>query len=94
MASTNECYRKKGIEATCKNPNSPSVSQRSNLVQTKPRSSGLEPRKTPAENSDGGGDKDPTKKKLEKYHVVHTSSKRKRDTCNTRLEIPEFEESP
>jgi hypothetical protein len=48
LASTNECYRQKGREATNKNPNSPSVSQRSTPAKTKPRSSGLETRKTPA----------------------------------------------
>jgi hypothetical protein len=94
LASTNECYRQKGREETSKNPNSPSVSQRGTSVKTKPRSSGLEPRKTPAENSDDGGDKDPMKKNLEKYHVVYNPVKRKRETQKMRPEIPEIEESP
>jgi hypothetical protein len=34
------------------------------------------------------------KKNIEKSHVVHTSTKRKRETQKMRLEIPEIEESP
>jgi hypothetical protein len=40
------------------------------------------------------GDKYLTKKNLEKYHVVHTCSKRKKDTHKMVLEILEIEESP
>jgi hypothetical protein len=70
------------------------MSQRSIPTKTKPRSNGLETRKTPARNSNNGGDKDPTKKNLEKSHVVHTFSKRKREIQKTSLEIPEIQESP
>jgi hypothetical protein len=70
------------------------VSQKSTPVRTKPRSSGLEMRKTPVRSSDDGGDKDPTKKNLEKYHTVYTSAKRKRDTQKMGIEIPETQEIP
>jgi hypothetical protein len=94
LSSTNECYRQQGIEVTNKNPKSPIVSQRSTPTRTKPRSSGLETRKTTTRNSNDGGDKDPTKKNIEKSHVVHTSYKIKRETRKTGLEIPEIQESP
>jgi hypothetical protein len=94
LSSTNEGYRQQGREAMNKNPNSPTVSQKSTQVRTKPRSSGLEMRKTPTESSDDGGDKDPTKKNLEKSHIVYTSAKRKRETQKTRLDVPETQESP
>ena len=51
-------------------------------------------RKTLVGNSDGGDDQDPTKKNLEKSHVVHTSAKRKRVTEKMGLEILETQESP
>jgi hypothetical protein len=54
------------------------VSQRSTPARTKPRSSVLETRKTTNGNLDDGGDKDPTKKFFENYHIVHTSAKRKK----------------
>jgi hypothetical protein len=94
LAITNECYRQKSIELTNKNSNSTSVSQRSTLAKTKPRSSGLETWKTLVENSDDGGDKDPMNKNLETSHVVHTSVNRKRETRKMGLEIPKIEESP
>jgi hypothetical protein len=53
----------------------------------------LETRKTPSINSDDGGDKDPMKKNIEKFHVVHTSAKRKREIHKMGLEIPEIQES-
>jgi hypothetical protein len=46
LVSTNEGYRQQGREAMDKNPNSPTVSQKSTPIRTKPRSSGLEMRKT------------------------------------------------
>ena len=42
-------------------------------------SNGLETRKALFVNSNDGGDKDPTKKNIEISHVVHTSTKRKRE---------------
>jgi hypothetical protein len=54
----------------------------------------LETRKTTAKNSNDGGHKDPTRKNIEKSHTVYTSTKRKKDTQKTRIEIPETQESP
>jgi hypothetical protein len=51
-------------------------------------------RKTSNESSDDGGDKDPPKKNLEKYHIVYTSVKIKRNTQTTGLSIPETQEIP
>jgi hypothetical protein len=84
----------KGRDTTNKNPNSPNISQKSTLTKTKPRSSGLEQRRTSAGNSDDGGDKDRTKKTIEKYHTIHTSIKRKRETQKGGQDLPEIEESP
>jgi hypothetical protein len=52
----------------------------------------LETRKTLDENSNNGDDRDPTKKNINKSHVVHTFSKIKRNTQKNGLEIPEIEE--
>jgi hypothetical protein len=84
-----ECYRQKGKEVTNRNTNfnSPSVLQRSTPDKTKSRSSGMQTRKTLAENLDDGSVKDHTKKNLEKSHVVHTSTKIKRETQKKGLEI-------
>jgi len=60
--------------------NSQTVSQNSTLVRTKPRSSGINMRKTLTKSSDDGGDKDPLKKNIEKYHIVYTSMKIKMKT--------------
>jgi hypothetical protein len=57
LDKTNECYRQNGREATNKHPHSPSASHRITPAKTKPRSSDLETRKTPTENSNDGGDK-------------------------------------
>jgi hypothetical protein len=63
-------------------------------MKEKPKSSGLELRKTPVINLDDGGDKDPTKKKLEKSHVVYTLVQRKRETRKKGLEKHKIEEIP
>jgi hypothetical protein len=94
LASTHEGYRQQGRETTNKNPNSLNLSQKSTQVRTKPRRSGLEMRKTSAESSFDGADKDPTKKNLEKYHIIYTSTKRKREMQKTGLDIPKTHESP
>jgi hypothetical protein len=85
---------KKGKRSKNKNPNSPSVSQRSTPAKTKARSGILETRKTPIGNLNDGNGKDSTKKKIEETHVVPTSAERKRETRKIRLKIPEIEESP
>jgi hypothetical protein len=94
LASTNEYYKQRGRETTNKNPNSPNVSQKSTSTKTKPRSSGQEQRRSSTGNSDDGGDKDPTKKTIEKPHIVHTSTKRKREVQKEGQELPEIEGSP
>jgi hypothetical protein len=48
LASTNEFYQQQGRYVTNKTPNSPIVSQKGTPTKTKPRSNGLEMRKTPA----------------------------------------------
>jgi hypothetical protein len=48
----------------------------------------------PPENLDDGGDKDPTRKTIEKSHIVHTSIKRKREVQKEGQELPEVEVSP
>jgi hypothetical protein len=94
LTSTNECYRKRGREETNKNPNSPNISQKSASTNTKPRSSGLEQRRTSARNSDNDGDKDPTNKIMDKSHIVHTSITRKRETQKRGHDVLGIEESP
>jgi len=73
---------KHGRDVANRNPNSPTISQKSTPVRTIPRSSGIEMRKTPARNSDDGDDKYPPKKNLEKSHTVYTPIKRKKYTEN------------
>jgi hypothetical protein len=94
LTSANEGYRKQSREAMDKNPNSLTVAQKSTSVRTKPRSSGLEMRKTDVGSSNDGSDKDPTKKNLEKTHIVYTFSKRKRDTKKIGLGVLETQERP
>jgi hypothetical protein len=53
----NDCYKQKGREETSKNPNSPNISQICASTKTKPRSSGLEPRRKFSRNLDKGGEK-------------------------------------
>jgi len=47
-------------------------------------------RKASIGRSYDGGDKDPPRKSLEKYHIAYTSFKRKSNTSTTRLSIPEI----
>jgi hypothetical protein len=79
LVSTNEGYRQHGKEVADRNPNSPTVSQKSFSVRTKPRSVVIYMRKTPNKSSNDGGDKDTPKKNLEKSHTIYTFAKRKRD---------------
>ena len=51
-------------------------------------------RKAPIKNLYDGSDNNPTKKNIEKSHVVFTSAKIKRKTKKTTLEILEIQESP
>jgi hypothetical protein len=46
LSNTNECYRQKCREVRNKNTKSPSVSHRSTSAKKKPRSNGLQTRKT------------------------------------------------
>ena len=80
LISTNEGYRQHGRKVAGINLNLPTVSQKSTLVRTNIRSSGMEMRKTLIESSDDGSDNDPPMKNLKKSHIVYTSSKRKTDT--------------
>jgi hypothetical protein len=87
--NTNEGHRQHGREVMDKNPNSPTTSQKSTPSRTKNRTSGMEMRKASVGGSDDGGDKDPPRKSLEKYHIAYTSVKIKRNTSTTGLSIPE-----
>jgi hypothetical protein len=94
LSSTNECYRQQGREVTNKNPNSPDCVSKKYPNKNKTKKQWFGNKENTCQNSDDGGDKDPTKKNLEKSHVVHTSAKRKRETQKMGLEIPEIQESP
>jgi hypothetical protein len=83
IKSTNEGHRQHGKEVIDKNPNSPTMSQRSTPSRTKNRTNGMEKRKASVGGSDDGGDKEPPRKNIEKSHVAYTSIKRKRNTSVT-----------
>jgi hypothetical protein len=94
LLSTNEGYQQHGREVADRNPNSPTISQKSTPSRMKHRTSGIEMRKTSVGSSNDGGDKDPPRKSLEKSHIVYTFVKRKRNTQTTGLSIPETQEIP
>jgi len=50
--------------------------------------------KTSSRNLDDGGDKDPTRKIIEKSHIVHIPIKRKREFQKEGYEVPKAKESP
>jgi hypothetical protein len=51
--------------------------EKSTLEKTKSQNSGQEHRRYSTRNSDEGGDKDPTRKTIEKSHTIHIPITRK-----------------
>jgi hypothetical protein len=72
---TNEGHRQHRREVTYKNPNSPTMSQKSTPSRTNSRTNNMETRKSSVGGSDDGGEKDRPRNNIEKYHIAYTSFK-------------------